>query len=209
MAGVNEMQTGQRLQTALAQRYGIQSPVSPALATELFPTIEVSSQGIDPELQFLQGTTLCVGLVLDPAVVAQESHVGLENPANSGVIAVVDQITINNQAGANQDFVLAIEGGALVASDANFSGWVRDSRYGEARRTVCQLVTLTGVVAPGTIVWSIRILNNSSATIEIPWVLAPQSRLWMFPVTSSQKAAEMGIIWRERPIEQWELTGAV
>lgn len=203
------MQTGQRLQAALAQRYGIQSPVAPALATEVFPVIQVSDQQIDPELQFLQGSTLCIGTVRDPGVVAQESHVGLENPANSGVMCVVQGIEIVNDTGGSQNYSIAIEGGALVASDANFSGWVRDSRLGQTKRTVCQLITLTGVVAPGTIVYEQKLLDARTIFFSHPFILAPQSRVWVFPLTSSNKAALANFIWRERRIETWELLGAV
>ena len=63
------------------------------MASEIFPMVVLENDR--PEWAFLCGNKIASGRNTDGAVAAQFSHVGLHNPAGSGIMAVCEQITID------------------------------------------------------------------------------------------------------------------
>lgn len=154
------------------------------------------------------------------AGVGEFSYVTLENPAQSGVLVIVEEIRSqpNFQSGQANPVELALESsGALIIPPAgqigSNNGVRRDTRIGlgtttqlgsvaivrqgndAAPFTGAVLVTTTGILLAG---------NSTTQALgdapRVPWVLAPGTRLWAVGVIVNNRIC-IGFSWRERPLE--------
>ena len=201
------------ISSALQGRYETrgEAPIF-ALGSELFPVVGASDSWMDPELHFGSGSRLAwFNTALQPTA-GQFACSHLTNPANSGVIAVVQRVVmVNRAAAATVRQTMRVEGGPLSVA-AGAAGVVRDSRYGfgttaavGTARTSLSAGSISLAALVGAQVFSC-LLTATRPTIvfDIPVVLGPGSRLWVTG-GSVDVQVETTYVWRERKIEQGEL----
>jgi hypothetical protein len=195
---LNQMTEGGGLNEALSRRYGVQGPPSQVLASEVFPYVCVSDDGMDPELHLLANSRLAMAQLGDGAGggATDFSHVMLTNPVGSGVIAVVQDIFTDS--GTNR-WKLAVQE-TLSPADTTSAGILRDSRWGFfTRRATCNVENFTGVA----IGLDAMLFQPDVRHVRIPIVLAPGSRVIVVPDTE-QIAMVGAFVWRERKVGEWE-----
>ncbi|GAI95657.1 unnamed protein product, partial [marine sediment metagenome] len=169
---------------------------SPTLATDIFPTITVEPPA--PEWAFLAGERLGWMRWYDTAAEGEYSHVGLRNPAGSGVLIVVKEIAVGF--GATCNFHIGMRGNSAV--DTQNPGYSRDSRLA-LQGMVGEVVTVTQVAAGIYPMWQGIVLNNVQYVFSQPIVLHPCWEVLVHP--SIQNTSVTGsFVWTERPIEQSE-----
>lgn len=188
-----------------ARRYGAQSPLVHTMASDLFPMVSWDFGSMDPEKLALQGARMRAGTFLtSTAVAARFAGVGLANPAGSGVIAVVEVITI--QPNAAMGIRLVRQGAAVSALQGSVQGSALDSRITELA-SVRQLATDEAAI--GNYGTAVRFINRLTAeSFEVnncPFVLAPNSTLWVVGNTANTTLLA-SFQWRQRKIEDGEVT---
>lgn len=205
----NEMDDGGPLNQVLSRRFGVSGPPSPTVASDVFPTVEVGDEGMSPEYHFLAGSRLALAGFVDSAVSAQNSAGHLTNPANSGVIAVLERIIVQNSTTAARTAAIRNEGGPLSAMDTSPAGFFRESRLNfETARSTLQVGNNTSASQPGQIVMRVVVPPESNLILRIPWVLGPQSRIIVEYLTTNNGITG-NFVWRERALVRGEVQGAI
>ena len=121
----NEIQGG-RLNSILHKLLNMaEGSPSPTLATDVFPMLALEVDR--PEWHFLGGERLGWARWYLGGTAAQYSHVGLRNPAGSGVLLVVDRIVVSVAAGNPVQLGLR----TVAAVDVVSSGLSRDTRFAQ------------------------------------------------------------------------------
>ena len=190
---------------AYARRFGAQSPLIQTMASDMFPVSFVDFGQMDPELLAL-GTRMRAAVFSGAnAVAARFSAVGLANPINSGVIAVLEGV--DAQVGAAQTIAVYRQGLAVSALQSSTLGWPMDSRQSE-RASVRAIATDEAAAANyGDNVQRFLLLNATQFHVlpVPPYVLAPSSTLWFVGLTANT-ALNVNFRWRQRRIEDGEVS---
>lgn len=204
--GQNEMTEGAGVNLILSKKFGVVGAPSPLMASEIFPNVIL--QNDRPEWPFLEGDKIAGGFIQDAGVAAQISHVGLHNPADSGILVVVQSILVDITGGDTR-----IDLGVTPdATDTLTTGTPRDTRF-EFRRaggpeTTALLFTLTQV---GTITATqlAQLTHNVSSVIvpyKVPIVLGPDGFVMVRGVGTNQ-AVGASFNWVEQKAASGELQG--
>lgn len=205
---MNELTEGAPIGELLGRRYGAQGPLGGlvrTVATDLFPIVPVSDELMDPELHFLASSHLCIGRTAIGATAAERSHIGLQNPVDSGVLAVVEEVyALVITPGVT--ITLAVGDTVTSAPDNFVNGRHRDSRWPFDKPSTCLLFSHSVNTTIGTAV-SDRLSPSSGSGSSLLWtmrfVLDPGSQLVVRPGTDNE-ALTCGFVWRERRLTQWE-----
>jgi hypothetical protein len=206
---VNELTEFTGPSEGLGRIYGAQGPMGGlvrTMATDLFPIVQAGWAAMDPELHYLAGSKLCCGSIFDGAPgVGVNAQVGLQNPANSGVIIVVDAVTVFNLSDDFQYDLRITPDGVSAGPDATSRGALRDSRWGSSSVvSTGVLYSLSSAATVGALL--ARLIFGGPGTQAFPCgpiVLAPPSQLTVYNV---QEDENLNVIfqWRERRIGTWE-----
>lgn len=203
------------LNAFLKRRWGVVGPSGPVvtIASDVFP-MERVDLGMDPDLHYLADQRICAAGRFDAASVGGQSSIGLENPLDSGTLAIVFGLSIwpDVETGNNVEITLVGNNAATFpAFDASANGGIRDARpqvAGESLSSVCIIGDRT-VLAPagvGVQVGLFRVGGDTSKNFSYlgPWVLSPTSRL-----TVNNRTDNVGITvsfkWIERRLGPWEV----
>lgn len=198
---MNEPTTVGPLNEVLRRRYGVPGQVGPILtiASDLFPSVDVSDDGIAPELAVYAGVKLCIGGAFDAADAALSSMVQIRNPTGSGVLAVVDRAHV--APGSSGQIQLVFFG--TTAADVETQGFLRDTR------AVGRAAALTGprtAAAAGSQIAVYTIASTGQDLLTgFPIVLQPGQGI-RFERTTINISLTVTFTWRERRLESWELT---
>jgi len=177
------------------------SKVSEVLA-ELFPMFDV--ENMPGELLRLAGTRICLGGGTLAAVAAQAATAVLENPAGSGVLAILERVDVASQ----QDITLrwGVQNGFRATAVGIGTEDFRDTRDVAPAFPVCNVRQISEAPLPnGT--------NQTRLRANQPWIIeAPDSICVLAPGTSFEIGSGSvntsffyGFSWRERVAEQSEL----
>jgi len=202
----NEMDDGQGLNQVLSRRYGIQGPPAPNMATEVFPTISV--EPLAPEYQFLCNHRLAVAGIAQAGVVAERAQVGIQNPVDSGVIAVVEALQVMGV--VNSQTFRVFMGVGAQTWDASGTRVFRDTRFGIiANATTLIAVRQSGAVPLGSDTTA-TFIEKADTMVDIPgpYVLGPGGFVTVVQDAVNQSITAM-FTWRERAVTKGELLGAV
>jgi hypothetical protein len=155
----------------------------------------------------------CAGTVGDPAVAAQRSNVGLENPFDSGIVALVTGILpVGN--GTAWDAAIRKEdasatGDSFIAVDTSQTGFTRD--LSDRSAAICSVVLRTAASGAGTPTAQSGPIQSVFATADglslfnpQTYRLPPGSRLWVAGNNDNQ-AVGAGFLWVELAVEPSEL----
>lgn len=189
-----------------ARRFGGQTPLIHTLATDLFPVTSSDFGTMDPELLALAGARMRASQILvGTATVGEFTAVGIANPANSGVLGVLEMVMLFPGAAA-QSIEIRRQAAAVSASQGSAQGVPLDSRITESASIRLLASDEAALANYGTRLGFLQMATAQSVELpEIPYVLAPNSTLWF-----CGQAANVGItawmIWRQRKIEDGELT---
>lgn len=195
---------------ALKRRWGVVSTLGPivTIGSDIFPTAR-ADLGMDADLHYLADQRICAAGRQDSATVSLQSSVGLENPAGSGIIAIVTALHGRAPNGASGAITLSQGTAVSVPFDSEVNGAVRDSRpqaRGEGSLSVCIIGSRTAAAAGnGLQVANPRFSNEGSDLSTLgPWVLGPDSRLTVnLEVTNT--AIRVDFSWIERTLGKWEV----
>lgn len=208
---MNELR-GSRESQALARRYNSPDDPLQTIASDLFPTVELSDTRCDPELHFLKGSKLLGGVVAASAGGAGfEQHCIIVNPASSGIIAVVEliQCSLPLPSAADPRYTVFVLPDVLT-QDSSDRGFTLDQRFqvgspADNMRSSC-------LIGPRVINAATVGNNVGSGTSGVPWikpiVLPPGSSAGVRS-GAANVTIQAAFVWRERRIELGEqLTGA-
>lgn len=82
-----------------------------------------------PEWGFPAGEMLCAGQILVGGVASERTWSALRNPADSGVLVVVEDFTLDNGTNTEHTFAVLSPAVAKPVADSVVTGFVRDSRW--------------------------------------------------------------------------------
>lgn len=175
------------------------SMVNDALG-ELFPMIDVES--LNAELAFLADWRLAVASLSHAASVGDQNHVQLFNPADSGVLVVLERVDL--QTSADQFFRYVTTATALANFTANQG--LRDTRGGVTTTPVAQLrdVQISAGVSREGQIFVRADVNEVLEEKKGLYVLAPGTGV-EFVTTVVNLDTTMSFLWRERAAEPSEL----
>jgi len=175
------------------------SKVSEVIA-ELFPMIDV--ERVPGELLLLGGTRLCIAGGRRAGTAAVMNQIQLRNPADSGMLMVVTNITMGS---ATQQILMWGLTTGQLAADANLA-FFRDGRLGDVDRPVGQLRVETDAGGNPQI-FPVDVLADQAAQFSDEngvIVLSPGTNAQVTN-TVVNTTLNVGFMWRERPAEQSEL----
>jgi len=181
---------------------GIQSP-----ANELSPEISAvfAMETNPPEWSYLGGQLLAGCIITVPATVANPSVARIVNPANSGIVAVIEAASVSAAAAFYAQASMGFSG--AVDRPGGTNGRVsRDSRWrtGSGNASACTIsqgsAAFAGMVLDGANIAA----NTPYQFIHPPIVLFPDSLLDLGSATVNL-AIDVVIRWRERPADGYEL----
>ena len=178
---------------------GAGSMVNDAL-TELFPMIDVES--LSAELSFLSDWRIAFGSTLQVGVVANVNLSQIFNPAESGMIVVLERIDVTSN--TNQLIEYALAATPLTGATANIA--MRDTRRGILVAPVAQLREVNQLASIATF-GLFLIQTNTNFTMEEKkglFVLAPGTGL-TFATLATDSSLNITYQWRERVAEPSEL----
>jgi hypothetical protein len=185
-------------------------PPAPQLAGEITPQFQIDDAQ-NMENRFPAGWR-SYGLVLgQAAVAAQHSAIRIFNPIGSGVIGVIEKATIFSIAAvaADSPFISRLQGG--VAFTTSVVGGLRDLRQGPSSGSTIQLATGSAVNSTGLGIWQTS--YGAGANVTVDAILNEHQELTLAPGDSYtfwsnivNQALNGAWWWRERPLEEGELT---
>lgn len=177
------------------------SEAAPLLSPEVQPVCIV--QAFEPEMYILRGDRIFTTSGTTPAVAARNACVQLVNPADSGVVFVLQ----GHRTWINAALSIGIFLESPASALANVTGAgvrARDGRILTISSTAtAQFGDLAALPAAGEQVDSYLSFNNDSLFRELECVVAPGQALLIGNYTVNQ-AFNFDIFWRERSIEQSE-----
>lgn len=129
-----------------------------------------------------------VGQIGVASGVGNQNFIRLCNPAESGVVAVVEQITVH-QPNADQ-FDIALQAGSLAGAN----GFFRDARV--PGRAACRSLVGTPVAAVlGPLQFDI--LAATDFVLDMEWILPPNTLLQIRQLNQNE-TLHVNFVWRER-----------
>lgn len=195
-----------RWNSPLIRMFGlrIQGAAAPTLAPEIAPSFDVNQMD-DPSTFFLRGEKLCSLAYFISAAVGFVGVVQVRNPANSGVLLVIDRAILHNTAG---DVLWGIRQTTTDLTTLASNSNVRDPRYYNPVAGTLRCSAINSVDNTFSPIFSLFVVgrnknaNSDERTVGI--VLPPG---WAFVAyTDGTNGALSGTIyWRERPFLPEEL----
>lgn len=182
---------------------------APQLASEVMPVQDVTSQ--ETSTFFLRGERLCSAVGLAPAVAAQNSTMTLSNPTGSGMMVILDRVTVSIASPARVR--LNVTGISAYSNGAAVTRVFRDLRLypalrldgGAAPIAACALGD-TSAAGPAD---GRRIAtfcgDGAQSDQEIGAVILPGQFLYLIADTQNI-SFEASFHWRERSATAAELT---
>lgn len=188
-----------RLVRRVSGSIGPGSRVSETIS-ELFPVLEV--EGTTPELLALSDWRLAWQSTERPASVGEQSASQLFNPADSGVIVAVTEVTLH----ANVvDTPIGLLITPTILGTNQVKGLFRDSRFGGARQTVAEVSSDDNVVTGGGLRVFVRDEDLSIRDDNGLVVLTPGFGLQVGTI-GNNILFTVNYFWRERPAQESELS---
>jgi len=178
------------------------SKVSEVLS-ELFPMFDV--ENMPGELLRLAGTRICMGGGGLAALAATSPTAVLENPANSGILATIEQVNVGSS--SNTSIRWGVLNGFRGTAVAIGTEIFRDSREFTPDQPVCNVRQIAEVpLASG--------INQTRHSAQTNFTLAPPNGVCVlapggsFEIGMATQNLDFfyGFTWRERVAEQSELT---
>lgn len=199
----NELEHGERINSILSRAFGVQGPPAPFMASELFPNLVMGNDR--PEWGYLGNERYCAGQGSDAAAVGQTSHVGLNNPDASGVIAVVTGIVLANNTGAVATIDIAV--GRDNTPDSSAGGHFRDTRYPSSQVSTCDIWLRTNATTQGTTIARYKIATGGTIVVTQPFVLSPGGFV-VVRHSAQNVVCDASFYWREYAAAEGELRGS-
>lgn len=199
MALPNEIQVGRYsalLHKLLDMKEGAPAPT---LAPDVFSMLALEVDR--PEWKFLMGERLAMGSQsVGAGGAGTYCSVGLYNPADSGVIVILEKVW--NTIGTTRRCNIRLGTGSTGLTLVGAGRGLFDTRFGLHLPTAQMSKEATATPA-GTIIAGQYTFNNVGYSWDIPVVLAPDSFI-SFQDTTANQAAYLNIFWRERPLNPSE-----
>lgn len=186
----NGLTSNPKLQEAYRRALGEQSQGFSGLergSESLQPVIDLWSV---PEWALLRGEVLYSRRGFIAAGAALFSSTEFVNPAGSGILAVVYEIT--NQSAISFD--VAVDVGPALGVVATFRGLPNDTRWPQLGE-VSQCTLVTGQLAAGVALPQDTL--NASVRVQRPYIVAPGRKIFTIG-TVVNTAMSMGFFWSER-----------
>lgn len=198
MATVNEIQAGRYndlLHKLLSMKEGAPSPT---LSPEIVPILDIESDR--PEWRFLAGEYLFAALAEVTGVAAQLQRISIVNPAASGVIIVLERLTVRTSGNVSIQWGVGL---ASAAGAPTVLGLVRETRWG-AISSACGLVTNQNSAALAQAQEQLPVLTNDTGLVtRLDYILSPGFALNFVP-NAVNTSFGISLTWRQRPFEQSE-----
>lgn len=178
--------------------YGGGSKVTEVLQ-ELFPVLDM--ENVPSELLVLNGWDIATASTERPANVATIAASQLFNPAGSGRIASITQLSFETDNGT----IVSIGTTGTVHTGAGVAGKFRDTRNGVLRRTALETRTVDGTAANADL--RFHVVAAEKFTLKDQnglFVLSPGAGLG-FSTSSLNTRLTVNYFWRERVAEPSEL----
>ena len=199
---MNDIQVA-RFSSILHKLLGItEGSPAPTLAPELLATVALEVDR--PEWAFLAGERWCLGTGDQAATALNYSHVGLFNPAGSGVLGVLEKLIVTDFSGgviaAAAGQLGAFSGGGITQTNSGFL----DRRLPGGLATT--LAVQKKVHTAGLItfeLFSVAISASTTAVIPFPVMLDPGSG-FVVRTLALEKRLTVNFLWRERAFEPSE-----
>lgn len=192
----------------LKRRFGVQGGSGPiiTLGSDIFPTKAVNDSALDPDDHFLLGSALGLGANAQAAVAAQIQGTIFENPANSGVIAVIEQIQYETD---DNLFVLAHGQGVSIASSL-IRGFKLDPRPvnpagGNWPTTTCAVGIRSQVGAWGTTMANFTITAGQDRVLPSTKIVVAPGSFVIVRNVNVNFFCRAHYWFRERRAGTWEL----
>jgi len=168
--------------------------------TELFPMLDV--ENLNAELGLLSSWRLGFSSTSQLALAANLNHSQIFNPANSGVIVVLERVDLLS--GITQEIRYALATAGLTSTFANRA--LRDTREGILTAPLAQIreVQQSGGIP---LFGFTHVLSNNTFTLEEKkglFILGPGTGL-TFATTTVNTNFKVNYLWRERVAEASEL----
>lgn len=171
-----------------------------SVAPELQPVIVL--EGERPEYSFLKGELLMARNFSLAASAVLPGAIRIRNPLGSGIIAVVEHITLSSDIISE----LNVQAEAYLTDLATlFTAQARDLRAGTTRSAMC-ILSSANTAGVGTGMLRARALANSAVQWDVNFILAPGTGLELVQPTNNGLLAGC-IVWRERNARPRELVG--
>lgn len=200
---MNEVRSYGPENQAWGRRYGIGDAAVGTMASDLFPVVDSTFRGMDDELLALQGGRARGSAVnTGTATVGELTALGIANPLGSGVIAVLERVRII--ASSALSFSIRVQGAAVSASQSTVQGFARDSRLRTERLSLRVIATDEAAAGNyGDQIDFVTVVANELRDIDMGYVLAPLSTLWVVCTTANSTFSGV-FLWRQRRIEDGE-----
>lgn len=195
-----------RFQRRLAEELDIDNPAPvPVLAPEIVPVMVVESER--PELLHLMAEHRFSSSFALAGVAAEYTYYHLWNPANSGIIAVVEEFAIAAGSSDDYDFGPAVD--TFIASLGARAGYALDARLPQnplGRPCMCEPYAGTDPNTGGVSSFArVRGLANQTCFVKnLNYVLDPGAGFGIFCGTVNVTRGGY-IWWRERKATNGEL----
>jgi len=205
MALFNEILAGRynRFLQKLLQLKG--RPPAPQLATEITPAFDV--EDLPVELRILCGWNLWIAAFGQTVGLGLAANSQFKNPAGSGVVAVLESIFVGSSVATQLDISTAYNNPANLTNLAG--GNRRDSRIQSALSA--SVVSSQGGGAELAFTVATLFLPAGAATYPVlldkahQWPILPGTAIRL-TTTASQLTTTGFFLWRERPLEDSEVT---
>ncbi len=203
MALFNETLAG-RFNEVIRRLHQVKQTPAPQISPEIFHGIILENDR--PEYHSLHGGFLWAMRRVSGAVALNFSNVGIRNPTGSGLLVVVENISVDNAGAVTQAYNLRTRAQGTFASTA--TSFFRDSRRGFGGNCpvlVCDDNTTTGAFGSGPLE-TITVLGGQSGEpfLSTPYVLTPGFELIVAP-NSVNQACDVDWAGYARPITDEEL----
>lgn len=207
---------GGRWQRFLQKYFGIVGEVvASELAPEIYATLNIESF-LDDDV--LQGWNTFTGFIGTPTGAAAVTYNQIQNPAGSGVIVVVERVTVHTATTANLTIAVSL-GDTLLATGLK-SCTSRDKRVSSPTgiRTVSTAKLTgqnTGIAGGGAVgpILTPNLVSGATSRFEDPaaYVLMPGDAQGYFACDSTGTGVNntnqvLSVWWRERKLESSETT---
>lgn len=189
---------------ALTKLLSMKEPGSaiPALATEIFPVLELES-AYAADRAFLMGEKRSGFGASVAAVAGEVGAIKLRNPASSGVIAVVEEARFCALVSATTH-LWGLAGDTDLAASGNSS--VCDGRYGvTGGNSACKVSSATSSGSLLSTQIGIVRTNANDTLLFNPRVVLPPGTGFVLQSNSVNIGILYSFVWRERAIEPSEL----
>jgi hypothetical protein len=213
MARFNEILVG-RINRFLQKLLGMKgSPPAPQLASEITPSFEIEDVTVEDRV-LLQWNSFAWAQ-FGAANVGFATQLRLRNPVGSGVIAVIERVSVTSQAGSQTFNLSKAQVSTDLTTPVTTPPIIRDLRSASGQPTATLMGSAmtpsfaNGVAVVGTVIDQIKIAANTSWQ----FIYTHHQELTLLPGDSyslsggANEAMQGSFWWRERALEESELRG--